>query len=266
MKDLFDQQGNILSENDIIERLILKANWYSEFYKIKKIFRKLAEKHQTSLAHYVKIKNTWTLLHKNNIYCIKTQKSKFYYNILVKKKAEPNYMHAKWEREFMIDPSSWTKIYEDRIWNIQDKKLAEFNYKLLNNIICTRNLISKWNPRMTSLCPLCDETHTTRHLLFDCIHIQNMWALIGNILKMNITYKHIIIGTIAENDFIHDRNLVISYCTYAIFKMWIMSENNKINLTSSNIIDFIKKDLFKRTLYNEGKYFNYLCDKIITRL
>ena len=43
----------------------------------------------------------------------------------------------------------------NKVWKIEDKKLAEFNYKLISNIICTRSLIAKWNPNINTLSCLC---------------------------------------------------------------------------------------------------------------
>ncbi len=70
----------------------------------------------------------------------------------------------------------------------------------------------------------------------------------------------------ANNEYIQARDFVINYITYSIFKMWIMSENNIFNLTNTCIISFIRKDLFKRTLYNDGKYFKLLCDRVIQNI
>ncbi len=263
VKDLFNKDGTILSEKRVIEKIIHKANWFSEYYKIMKIFKKLTTKYDTSLANFVKINKNWTLLHSNSIYCLKTQKSKFYYNIFILKKAEPNYMLKKWEKDFNLESSLWEGIYQNKIWQLKDKKLSEFNYKLLNNILCTKSIISKWNPKMNSLCPLCSLDHTVQHLLFECIHINNIWAIVGSILNINITYKHIIIGTLGKSEYVQARNLVINYIAYSIYKMWIMSENNIINLKNTCIITFIRKDLFSRTIYNDMKYFKMLCDKVI---
>ena len=85
----------------------------------------------------------------------------------------------------------------------------------------------------------------------------------GSILQMNITYKHVIIGTVMSNDYVKTRNLLIDYLAYAIYKMWIMSENKLINLTNTCLATFIIRDLFKRTLYTKDKYFSMLCDRVI---
>ncbi len=45
-----------------------------------------------------------------------------------------------------------------------------------------------------------------------------------------------------------------------------MAENKKLNFSTANIIEFVKRDLFNRTLYNTEKYFTSLCDLVITNL
>ncbi len=96
----------------------------------------------------------------------------------------------------------WPSVYKNQIWNMVDRKLAEFNYKLICNILCTKSQISRWNPNMNSNCALCGERQTVRHLLFECGRVEKIWNLIGTILKMKIRYKHIIIGNKVDNDYI----------------------------------------------------------------
>ena len=45
-----------------------------------------------------------------------------------------------------------------------------------------------------------------------------------------------------------------------------MSENNKIDFKAADIIEFLKRDLFSRTLYNKETEFIRFCDKIIANL
>ena len=108
--------------------------------------------------------------------------------------------------------------------------------------------------------------NATTALLFECPRVQNIWILIGSILKVNISYKHLIIGNTGDSEAINCRNLVISYITYAIYKHWIMSENKKINFNTCDMMNFIKNDLFKRTLYVKDKRFVSICDKVIKGL
>ncbi len=265
VKDLFDQNGHLLNEQQILDILINKTNWISEYSKVKKMFKKIINHFDTKNAVYVKIRNIWTLLHNNSWYCMKTQRSTFYYNILVDKKFVKNYMEDTWAREFNID-INWQNIYMTKIWKLTDKKLAEFNYKLICNILCTRTTISKWNKNINANCTYCGLRQTTKHLVLECPRVRNLWNLIGSILKLDITYKHIIIGNISTSETVQKRNMVISYVAYGIYKFWIMSENQKINFKLECIFKFIRKELFKRSLYLNDDVFKVICDKIIVEL
>ena len=64
------------------------------------------------------------------------------------------------------------------------------------------------------------------------------------------------------------RNLLISYTAYGVYKFWIMAENNKINFNpgSLNLHNFIKKDLFGRSVYLKDSNFNVLVNKVINNM
>ena len=84
--------------------------------------------------------------------------------------------------------------------------------------------------------------------------------------NIEVQYKHIVLGNHVENDYIKARNLVISYVSYAIYKHWILSENNIVNFHTTSLLHFIKKDLMSRTIYVKEKMFLNICDKIIVNL
>ncbi len=217
----------------------------------------------TSISTHVQIKNNWTFLHYKKLLEIKNINSKIIYNILVDRKSERNYMEHAWERIFNLDNIKWDGIYNNQVWEIKDKKLGEFKYKLLCYIVCTRSVISKWNKNISDKCTFCNETQNVRHLIYECPRSKNIWILIGTILKLEIQYKHLILGNIVTNETIRCRNLLISYVTYAIYKFWILSENQKIDFNHASMVSFVKKDLFRRSLYLKDKEFCILCDKVI---
>ncbi len=265
IKDLFNDQGQFRSEQSIMNDLITKHNWIQEYMTVKRALKPHLTKFNFSLAKAINIKTTWNITRNNNIFCIKFQRSSFYYKILTKIKAVPNYMQKTWERTFELDNICWEKIYRNQVWGIKEKKIGEFNYKLICNILNTRTNISKWNREINGKCQFCKENQTVKHLLFDCPRIQNLWSLIGNLLKMNISYKHLILGDIVANEFIEERNLVITYVKYGIYKHWIMAENKMLDF-NTNILHFIKKDLFRRTLYVKSIHFLRMCDTIVANL
>ncbi len=266
VRDLINVDGNLITEPELLTKLNCKRNWIREYFIVKNVFINILENFNTNLSNHVKIRNRWTILVNNNIHSLKTQKSKFFYEILVKQKFIPNYMEEVWHTDFDLIEPQWSTIYKSKIWDINDRKLAEFNYKVICNIIYTRSKLVKWNKQLSNKCVFCEQIQETKHLLFDCPRVKNAWELIGSILNMSIKYKHIVLGDTPNSSFIKSRNLVINYISYSIYKMWILSENKKLDFINCNILEFIKQDLFKRTLYNNCKYFHILCDKIFNDL
>ena len=94
---------------------------------LKNAFRKHTECYNTSNAKHTNINSKWTIVHHNKVYCVKTQKSRFYYDILIGKKFKRNYMEKYWETTYGINKSHWEHIYRNNIWKQNDLKIAEFN-------------------------------------------------------------------------------------------------------------------------------------------
>ncbi len=174
-------------------------------------------------------------------------------------------MEHVWENAFDM-PINWSSVYSYQVWNIKEKKLAEFNYKILCNILYTKSTIAKWNKDISTTCDYCNEEHTARHLIFECPRVVNLWKLIGSVIKLDIKYKHVVIGNTVTNNIISMRNLLISYIAYGIYKFWVMSENKKVNFMTDSLQNFVKKDLFKRSLYLKEPEFSKLVDNVITEL
>ncbi len=160
-----------------------------EYYTVKKIVKKHCTKFNTYNAHFVNIKYNWSIINNNTIVCVKDKHSRLYYDILIRKKFQKNYMEKVWENLFGLEGLDWAGIYERNVANVRDNKIAEFKYKILTDIICPRNKISKWNPNIDEKCPFCKLKQDTLHLLYSCSRIKNMWVNVGSIIKLDIGYK-----------------------------------------------------------------------------
>ncbi len=265
IKDLFDADGNFISENFVFNKLNDKRNWIAQYSLMKNKFKSLKDDYNTFYAKFINIKTNWTFTYNNRIYSIIGEKSNLFYRILIDKKFERNYMEDVWQREFNIDYHMWPAIYKNQIW-ITDRKVGEFKYKILCNILSNKALISKWNKDITENCDFCGQKQTTKHMLYECPRVFNIWELISTLLKVKITYKHIVIGNIEDNSYIYNRNLLITYISYSIYKFWVLSQNNLANFKNDCLLSFIKKDLFTRTIYNQDDNFKKQCDSLIKEM
>ena len=81
--------------------------------------------------------------------------SKFLYEMFVQKKFHIPIYQSFLSRTLNIERSSWTSIYSLKIKEIFDKKVAEFNFKLLNNLICNNIFLRKIKKSESDLCQYC---------------------------------------------------------------------------------------------------------------
>ena len=101
------------------------------------------------------------------------KRSKYYYDhiveqVLVRPSSEQYWDSVSGQR---ITEHFLYKSYFCKVKQIKDKKLAETNFKILNNILpCNANL-HKWGKSDTKLCCFRQEDETVSHLLFECVYI-----------------------------------------------------------------------------------------------
>ena len=82
--------------------------------------------------------------------------------------------------ESMIDINGKIFIY------VEDSQLADFNYRLLNNILCNNAYLSKWKSNVAADCRMCDTLETCEHLIYYCSNVQSLWKLLSLYLSGNI--------------------------------------------------------------------------------
>lgn len=75
-----------------------------------------------------------------------------------------------------------------------DKKLAEFRYKLLHNLLCCNEKLYKWKIRNSITCSDCSEIGSVKHMLLTCPKVQEVWKIVGATLQLKIQWKHLVIG------------------------------------------------------------------------
>lgn len=79
-----------------------------------------------------------------------------------------------------------------------EKRIAEFNYKLLNDILNNNVYVSKWNKDVSPFCTFCNIEEDIKHLSYDCESVKPIWKklvpflsllLLGKLLYLDFTMK-----------------------------------------------------------------------------
>ena len=128
------------------------------------------------------------------------------------------------------------------------RKIAEFNYKILQNILYTGNTVSKWDKPCSAFCCVCRELETPRHLLFDCIKVKRLWENVKYILQHKTEWKNIVTGLYQTNIRAQVINVCISIVTYSIFAGW---SKCKITGKSYEKLDIENSCLSRISFYGE---------------
>ena len=72
--------------------------------------------------------------------------------------------------------------FQNKIKYMDDRKLAEFNYKIINSIPINQTYLSKWVSETNVKCSFCNQKEDTIHLLYDCSFNDHIWQTVSNCL------------------------------------------------------------------------------------
>ena len=152
------------------------------------------------------------------VHDIEKKKSKFFYAQLVHKYYEPPRCEQLWIDKFSDIEIDFKAVYTKKIAEIKDLKLAETNFKVLNDILpCGVNLV-KWKKKASSECSICNVPESVTHLIYECRYSQEIWALVQNVFGSNISLENVILG----QDIDEDMNVIMSLIVYLIYKEWLI--------------------------------------------
>ena len=130
-------------------------------------------------------------------------------------------------------------IFENKITQIKENKLKQFNYKLLNKICANGKILSKWNAKFTNTCDKCSEIESQEHIIIHCSQTQDIWNTLGNKLNIHLDQYTIIFG-LKNNEPV---NNLITQVSYSIHKYWLIRKNEDKPYNLTELKKVIKQDL-----------------------
>ena len=94
---------------------------------------------------------------------------------------------VKGNTEFDISEKKiWESIFLNKIKDVKGTFLAEFDYKLLNNLLSNNLLINTNIPNKFKSC--IKQIENAKHLIFECINVQNIWKIASSCLNFDILW------------------------------------------------------------------------------
>ena len=187
VKDIFKDDGTLKTLNDHQDILLNKSNLLCEYGVLFRVFKKYTRKFDCSNIDYTNPMPTVSYLFSNGFHSVLDKNCKFYYeNLLQSKFHKPNHQSSI-ARHFALQNIVWQDVYEAKIVNMLDENLSEFNYKLLNNILCCNLYLSKWKHERSMMCDFCETSvENIEHLIYECKNIHTLWQKLSIVLDFEI--------------------------------------------------------------------------------
>ena len=251
-----------LDETYIYDKIIDKRNIYCEILSLKKalspykyILRQLSQlPENNSLEDLKTISNSFTT---------ERFQGRFLYKHISHNKMTPPYQERVWLQILDVDTIDFSNLYLRKIKFMPDKKLAEFNFKVLHLILACGLNLNRWGKVENKLCRICKVTHDIPHLLFFCTKAITVWNLIGNIFECDISLTDVIITKMDK-----PMCMLISILGYLIYKDWLIN-SMKENWEYKSIILYIKYELIGKIKVYEKldfmKDFVQVMEKVIKK-
>ena len=255
VKDLFDKDGQFISERNILYTLQNTTNWISEYFILKNIFRKYTIHRfnpldclylQPSLCKNIKCYIDGRFIHPADI------TTKDSYRTLIQKKYQRPYTEKMWQNRLGVEIESdrWKNIYVENLKILRYKKFSEFKFKILHNTLSSRYILSKWNKNVSPQCEYCGEIENMCHMIYTCPRVKQIWQDVSESLKLNIQLRHIILGLSNHNYVCENKMICIVLICHAIYSFWCICQNDDHHI-NINIKSHIKQKLvFYGEVYN----------------
>jgi ribosomal protein L32 len=129
--------------------------------------------------------------------------------------------------------------------NCKNPKLRNIYFRMIHNDFYTHERMKRFRMISTDKCPRCGEVETTEHLLWKCVHVQNIWNLFNQVMNHIHNSQESVL--LYENVFKTCDTAAICLVKMRIIQSLIQIER-PVNWNRGNIVDIIKN------LMNTEKY------------
>ena len=142
-----------------------------------------------------------------NIFDLENFKCRDYYHYLIKQKYEKPNKWAKLREEFNLEDKQLSEAFVMPLRAANEPYLRSFQYKVLNSILYTNELLCKIGYVSNPNCSFCHQTiETISHIFFDCSFSTSFWNEVcdkilnklNSCVGLSLKYCEIILGFLEE--------------------------------------------------------------------
>ena len=238
--DLINQNGSLKSGEEIFHQLkgSDRTNWLIEFKTILKALPVSWKQVLNNIDMAVRIKKELKpfISVGNKLIFEVPDKAKTFYEFLISNLKEKPYIENYWDKIFP-DNYSWREIWKNRIQLQENKKIAEFHFKLLHRILPSQENLNKWRLSNSDRCRFgCNEKGSYYHMFITCQRIRQLISKLETILKsigfdIKIKYKFLLFGYKTIYPAYSTFNTFLSHFFFALYKYW-MHDNTRVDVNA----------------------------------
>ena len=256
VKDLYDENGMFVTEKYIIDLLKNKTNWICEYKVMKKVFKHYNDLFECVRAKYINPKLLCTFPIDGKKLDINIINTKILYKSFVKKHFVPSSCEKKWSDTFNFEFSKglFESIYLKKIKKEPIVKVAEFNYKLLQNLLVSNDCVNKWNKSISKDCNVCGILEDTKHKIFTCSLAVPVWKLLEKYLKSKLEWKTIVLGFHFGNNYTKLVEQCLSLVAMSIYSYKIKCKMKQHKICENGLKNYVKFDLRSYYEYLKRKH------------
>ena len=137
----------------------------------------------------------------------------------------------------------WEKIYLLPFKTTLDTKLREFQYKILNRILYTNEMLFRFKKVDSPLCDFCEnELETVEHLFFLCTKVRIFWedlkAVLNSLnISVDLEIKDVLFGILDTSNI----NILVNYIVLESKHFIYRCKLNKGSLSLRLLVDKFRK-------------------------
>jgi len=191
-----------------------------------------------------------------------TSRSKYFYELLIVKKAEVSRGFIKWKEEFRLDDVAISKAFLNVRSSSSETFVRSFRYKILSDIVFTNNRLAKIGYVPNDLYTFCGiESETVYYLFYECFSTRLIWNKFSSFWflvsgkQVKLTLQDVLLGILDT-----DVELLNYFITLVKLHIWISRKRGVApNLTAFKKIVKAKFRIekyvaIKNNTYTEGKF------------
>ena len=248
INDLINNDG-IFSTAYILDKLKNKHNWIAELFIIFKSIPKkcfaLLKANNMPIEISTRLRTSCIYVNKKRVNIMYWQ-SKYIYVHVVKKFTVVPIIQNRWAQELTTSPK-WDDTWTMKTIFEKERKLAEFNYKLLYRIIATKSNLYKWNKTNSPICFECSTSDDYLHAFIACPLSNRFWDRFERFIISNdipcpkISLKIIVLGYKPDNQNVLNvmLNRMISLASFTLYR------SRLIKITDNKNVDAFKFFLYE---------------------